>query len=50
MEAFKKEQRIYKSITGNFNVKLYYSFREENFYFLILDFAVGGDFRTLLQH
>jgi hypothetical protein len=48
MEAFKKEQKIYKSINGNFNVKLYYSFREENLYFLILDFGPGGNFRTLL--
>jgi hypothetical protein len=26
LKAFKREQKIYKSITGGFNVKLYYSF------------------------
>jgi serine/threonine protein kinase len=49
MHAFKQEQKIYKSITGNFNVKLYYSFGVSNLYFLILDYGCGGSLRELLQ-
>ncbi len=49
MDTFRKEQKIYKSIMGEFNVKLYFSFREENLYFFILDFGCGGNFRTLLE-
>lgn len=49
MRAFKQEQKIYKSITGGFNVKLYYSFSLNNLYFLILDYGCGGSFRQLLQ-
>lgn len=49
IDTFKKEQKVYKSISGEFNVKLYYSFREENLYFFILDFGCGGNFRKLLQ-
>lgn len=45
IRAFKQEQKIYKSITGGFNVKLYYSFSVNNLYFLILDYGVGGSFR-----
>lgn len=48
MHAFKQEQKIYKSITGNFNVKLYYSFGVSNLYFLILDYGCGGSLRELL--
>lgn len=48
MHAFKQEQKIYKSIAGNFNVKLYYSFGVANLYFLILDYGCGGSLRELL--
>jgi serine/threonine protein kinase len=49
IRAFKQEQKIYKSITGGFNVKLYYSFSVNNLYFLILDYGCGGSFRQLLE-
>lgn len=49
MRAFKREQKIYKSITGGFNVKLYYSFGKGNLYFLMLDYGCGGSFRQLLE-
>ena len=49
MQAFKKEQKIYRSIGGVYNVNLYYSFKEDNLYFFILDFGSGGTFRTLIQ-
>ena len=49
MKAFKKEQKIYRSINGEYNVKLYYSFREENLYFFILDFGCGGTLNSLLE-
>lgn len=47
--AFKKEQKIYRSISGTFNVKLYYSFREDNLYFFVLDYGRGGTLRKLLE-
>lgn len=47
--AFKKEQKIYRSISGSFNVKLYYSFREDNLYFFMLDYGRGGTLRQLLE-
>ena len=49
IHAFKQEQKIYKSITGGFNVKLYYSFGKANLYFLILDYGCGGSFKQLLE-
>lgn len=49
MTAFKQQQKIYKSITGGFNVKLYYSFGVNNLYFLILDYGCGGSLSQLLQ-
>ena len=48
MQAFRKEQKIYRSISGLFNVKLYYSFREDNLYCFVLDFGAGGTLRRLL--
>ena len=48
MQAFRKEQKIYRSISGPFNVKLYYSFREDNLYCFVLDFGAGGTLRRLL--
>lgn len=50
VRAFKQEQKIYKSITGGYNVKLYYSFSVNNLYFLILDYGCGGSLRTLLEN
>jgi serine/threonine protein kinase len=50
IRAFKQEQKIYKSITGGFNVKLYYSFSLSNLYFLILDYGCGGSLRQLLEN
>ena len=49
LAAFKKEMRVYRSIEGGYNVKLYYSFAEGDLYCFILDFASGGNFRTLLD-
>jgi serine/threonine protein kinase len=49
MQAFRREQKIYRSIGGRYNVKLYYSFQEDGLYFFILDFGCGGTLRELLQ-
>lgn len=49
LSAFRKEQRIYRSIRGGSNVKLYYSFSEDNLYFLLLDYCCGGSLRSLLH-
>ena len=49
LAAFKKELRVYLSIKGGYNVKLYYSFSEGEIYCFILDFASGGSLRALIE-
>jgi hypothetical protein len=48
-DAFTKEQKIYKNISGGYTVKLYFSFKEDNLYYLFLDYAPGGNFREILE-
>lgn len=49
LEALRKEQEIYKRISSEFAIQLFYSFADENLHFFILEYANGGNLRHLLE-
>jgi serine/threonine protein kinase len=49
MEALKAERNIFEILTGDFVVKAYYSFSQEQYLCFVLEYIIGGDFANILK-
>lgn len=48
MEHVRSERNLLAEIESEFVVKLHYSFQDEEFLYLIMEYMAGGDMMTLL--
>lgn len=49
IENLKAEKNVFEIVAGEFIVKAFYSFVEQNYLFFVLDYMSGGDFEAILR-